>query len=161
MSTFLSIMAVFGWIIAGGLSTFGILDSQKRSRREDEDKVAQNLITNLKLTTEEQDKTIKKMQADIAQHTKERDVEMKELAALVNHLQGRNSILEELFKGRNPKLDEFFKEAPSIFEITKENNEMSKSMQQSMKILTETMSDFLIKVELLIPKVILQNKNNG
>ena len=111
-----------GWIIAGALALAGVFNAKFRERRRESDETATNLINNLRTTVEVQEKSIAKMQHDMDEHTKQRDIEIKDLRDKVHNLSGRNSVLEDLFKGRDPAMQLFLKDAPNLMTIARQNN---------------------------------------
>ena len=71
-----------------------------------------------------------------------RDVEMKQMRDSLNHLQGRNAVLEELFKGRDPQMQNFLKDAPQLIQLAKANSE-------AIEHLTNKISEFLEAMKIL------------
>lgn len=121
------ILTIGGYLLAGIVALFGYMNPMWRQRHTEADEVSDRLVNNLKLTVEAQEKSMEKMQKEMAEHSRRRDAEIKELNQKVHELQGRNGVLEDLFKGRDPSMKAFFEEAPQILVIAKENNELVKN----------------------------------
>ena len=132
-----------GWVIAGVLTFVGLFNKQARERRREDEEVASNLIKNLQNTVDIQEKKISKMQEDMAFHTKERDKEVQNLREELKHLSGRNSMLEDLFKGRDPQMQTFLKEAPTLIELTKKDHELIEQSSEAVTALVKTMNEFV------------------
>lgn len=132
-----------GWIIAGVLAVVGVFNKQSRERRKEDESVASNLIKNLQTTAEIQQKEIEKMKEDASAHSKERDKEVQALREDLKHLGGRNSMLEDLFKGRDPQMQAFLSEVPLLMEITKKDHELIEQGSKSLTVLVEAMTQFL------------------
>ena len=142
-TTITLILTMGGWIIAGVLGIVGFFDRGKRERRKEDDDVASNLIKNLQVTADVQEKKIIKMQEEMEAHGKERDKEVQALREELKHLSGRNSMLEDLFKGRDPQMQAFLKDVPILMEITKKDHELIEQGSQALTVLVETMTKFL------------------
>lgn len=136
------ILTIGGWIIAGVLAVVGVFNKQSRERRREDEDVASNLIKNLQTTVEVQEKTIAKMQETMEKHTKERNEEMQKLRDQMTHISGRNSMLEDLFKGRDPQMQAFLKEAPMLVEIIKADHELIEENTKMLTALGSAMSKF-------------------
>ena len=139
----LSHLNLAGWVVAGGFGLYGIFNKKQRERRIDDDQTASNLITNLKTSLDIQEKTITKMQSDMEMHSKARDVQIKELSEKVHNLTGRNGILEDLFKGRDPAMQNFLKDAPILMTIAHENNGLAKETSGALVNLTQTIQSLV------------------
>lgn len=137
-------MTIGGWIIAGTLGLVGLFDRGKRERRKEDDQVASNLIKNLQTTSDLQEKKITKMQEDMAAHSKERDKEVQTLREELKHLTGRNSMLEDLFKGRDPQMQAFLKDAPLLIELAKKDHELIEQSSAAVTTLVEAMSKLIL-----------------
>jgi len=141
-----------GWVIAGVFGVIGIFNRQARERRKEDESVATNLINNLQKTVDLQEDTMKKMRLEMDAHTKERNEEIKGIRDQMSHLQGRNAVLEELFKGRDPAMQAFLKDAPMLLEITKKDHELIEESMKSITGLSATMSKFVETCEALLAK---------
>lgn len=126
-----------GYLIAAGLAVFSLFNSQWKQRQKDVDSTATNLINNLKTTVDIQEKTIAKIQKENSEHIVKRDAELKDLSAKLHELSGRNKVLEDLFKGRDPAMKAFFEDAPVILQIAKENNKLATDNSKAIHDLTE------------------------
>ena len=76
-------------------------------------------------------------------HTLERNKEMQTLREELKHLSGRNSMLEDLFKGRDPQMQTFLKEAPTLIELTKKDHELIEQSSEAVTALVKTMNEFV------------------
>ncbi len=124
-----------GYIIAGVLVVLGMFGMGARDRRSESDKVASDLINNLKLTVEQLEKANVAMTARLDQTTKE-----------LHLMQGRNEMLERLFNGAEGSILSFLKQAPSLVEMIKDNNALSHQNNAALTTLTDTMEKFLNKL---------------
>lgn len=149
--TIKEVIVYAGWAMAGLFAIAGYFNKENKQRESDGDKTASNLINNLKDTVGIQEKTIAKLQADMDAHTKARDVEIKQLQSDLNHLKGRNGLLEELFKGQDPDMQKFFNEAPELLILTKETHELAKNNAEMLAGLTQSMQIFVDKVSNMLP----------
>ena len=135
-----------GWVLAGAFALLGMFNSKQRERRRDDDITAANLINTLKTTVDIQEKAIAKMRTDMEEHTRQRDVEIKELRDKVHNLSGRNGVLEDLFKGRDPGMQNFLKEAPMLMDIARENNGLAKETSKALVNLTNTIEHLVSRL---------------
>lgn len=123
--TFTTLITIVGWMIAGGLAIFGVLNKQWRAREDEADSVAQRLIENLEATVDQQERTINK-QAELLEATR------KEM----HQMQGRNTVLEELFNGSENSILSFLKQTPELMKIARENHTYNKTNSEEIGKLT-------------------------
>lgn len=140
---FATLITLGGYAMAAILFIVAQFDKARREREQADDATASRLITNLKTTTELQEKEMERMRGEMASHKKERDEEIKGLTEKVNHMGGRNAVLEDLFKGRDPAMQVFLKDAPTLIALTKETNELAKGGNKSLDALTATLTRFV------------------
>lgn len=119
-------------MIAGVLGVYGLFNMQARSRRADDDSVSANLINNLKSTVDQMKEQNAIQAVKLEQTTKE-----------LHQMQGRNTVLEQLFNGQEGSIMAFLKQAPALVKITEENNAMAKRNADDIGKLTKA-------VELLV-----------
>lgn len=156
-----------GWILAngltvlglGGYAVFGVMTftgffKKDDSRRKESDTIADTLISRLQAQ-------VTQMQKDMDEHAVMRDTEIKTLRSQVDHLSGRNSVLEDLFKGRDPAMQVFFKDAPKLFDIAHENNGLAKENAQAIQNLTGTMAKFVDTLQPLLIHLELSPRTAG
>lgn len=141
-----------GWFAFGVLAVIGLFNKSRRVQRLEDDQTASNLITNLRTTVDVQEKTINQMQVDAAKKDKESREETHALRDQLNQLVGRNTILEELFKGRDPKQDEFFKQAPDVFKIMRETHTLVQQQTNATVHLTEAITKLIDRMD--SPKIV-------
>lgn len=128
----LEIIGFGGYIVGGAFAVYGIFDMRARTLRTANEETARNLIANLQATVTQQEKVAAKQEKDLGN-----------LRDQLNHMSGRNSVLEDILKGRDPAMAAVFKEAPAIFEIARQNHAMSKSTNEAIVKLTTTLEEFL------------------
>jgi uncharacterized protein YPO0396 len=141
--TVTTLVTLGGWLAAGGLAVFGLFNMTARQRRKESDDLADGLIKRLQQTVDQQAADLKRMQDEMTKHTQMRDSEIKELSGKVSHLQGRNSVLEDILKGRDPLQSEFFKASPKLFEIATENNRLAKETSEAISELVDAIEKIL------------------
>ena len=151
MEIFQTILTIGGYCIAGGFALISLFGNSKKKLNEEDDQTASRLISNLKSTVDLQEKTLKKIEEDNRAHTKARDEEIRILRTDLDHLRGRNGLLEELFKGQNPDMQRFFKESPKLIEISHSNNDLLKQSIEATNSLAGIMTDFLKQLEKVTP----------
>lgn len=125
-------------IVVAGSAAWYAFFSQKRSQQATDDDVATKLINNLKLTVDQQEKTIGGLTTKLDTTTKE-----------LHQMQGRNTVLEQLFNGSEGSILSFLKEAPKLTLIAEENNALAKETSNDIKSLIASI-DRLVTV--LAPK---------
>lgn len=138
----IAILGFGGYAIVGALVVLGFFKKDD-SRRTESDSIADTLINRLQQTVEQQTKDIARMQFDMDRHTKDRDEQIRKLSDELQHMKGRNSVLEDLFKGRDPAMQAFLKDAPALFDVAKENNGLAREMAQGLGSLEGTLSRFI------------------
>lgn len=116
-------------MIAGLLAIVGIFNYQSKQRRVDDDTTANNLINNLKSTTELQEKEINTLRGKEIEQGKE-----------IAHLQGQVKVLSDILQGRDPAMQEFLKHAPELVTIARENNGLAKANSEAMTNLTKAIT---------------------
>jgi hypothetical protein len=131
----LEIVAVLGAILAAGIYAFS---GQRKKQQADDDEVASKLITNLKLTVDQQEKTIGGLTVKLDTTTRE-----------LHQMQGRNTVLEQLFNGSEGSILSFLKEAPELMRVAKENHQLALTNSAELKQLTASI-EMLVKA--LTPK---------
>lgn len=141
------IFTLGGWAVAGVFIIIGFFGQSSKLRREEADKLADGLIQRLNQTVEQQTKDIAKMQADMEAHTKSRDEEIRKLSDDLKHMQGRNAVLEELFKGRDPQMQAFLKDAPMLMEIAQSNNQLAKATNESVGSLADAVRELVERID--------------
>jgi uncharacterized coiled-coil protein SlyX len=132
-STLLTIFGYAGWGIAGVFGIIGLFDRSARARRQEDDATASNLITNLRTTTDLQEKEIGVLRAKEIEQGKE-----------IAHLQGQVKTLSEIMQGRDPSMQSFFKEAPELLVMVKENNQSAKESAAAIVSLTNALTKLVI-----------------
>lgn len=154
----LGAVALSGYVVAGVFAFRGQWDAASKQKREEADKLADGLITRLQQTVEQQSKDLETMKGEMDRHTKERNAEVQQLRDDLKHLQGRNSVLEDLFKGRDPAMQSFFKDAPKLFDMAETNHGLINETNAEIKNLAQTLAKFvdaiqpvLIHAELMKP----------
>lgn len=128
----IGLLAVVGWTIAGFFVVMGIFGSKNSERRRESDVLADGLIQRLKETVEQQSKDIAELQTQMVNQQAE-----------LNHVKGRNAVLEDLFKGRDPSMQQFLSDAPTLMEIARENNGLAKEMGNGLSKLEGTLARFI------------------
>lgn len=141
------ILTISGWAVAGIFVIIGFFGQGNKTRKEESDKLADGLINRLQQTVEQQTKDIFKMQQDMVENTKNRDEEIRKLSDDLKHMQGRNAVLEDLFKGRDPAMQVFLKDAPHLFEITEQNNNFAKVTHDAITELAKAMKDLVERID--------------
>ena len=134
------ILAIVGWGVTGFLVVTGIFGSKYTDRRKESDRLADDLINRLKETVEQQSKDIAELKTQMSTQRAELD-----------HVKGRNSVLEDLFKGRDPGMQQFLKDAPMLMEIAHANNALAKENSEAVSHLTDTLSTFFERLEPMLP----------
>lgn len=149
----MSILGIGGYFIVGLFVFLGLFKKNKDERAKQADNIADTLIARLQ-------ERVKQLEEDMAEHTKMRDDQIQKLQSTVDHLTGRNAVLEELFKGRDPAMQTFLKEAPTLITIARENNGLAKEVSQGLTSLENTLMKFvdtlqplLIHLELKKPEI--------
>lgn len=134
------VLAIVGWGVTGFLVVTGIFGSKYTDRRKESDRLADDLINRLKETVEQQSKDIAELKTQMSTQRAELD-----------HVKGRNSVLEDLFKGRDPGMQQFLKDAPMLMEIAHANNALAKENSEAVSHLTDTLSTFFERLEPMLP----------
>lgn len=133
-----------GWVIAGVLAVVGYFNIKTKDRQKESDGLADTLIKRLQQTVDSQTEDLKRMQVELDTRTNQRDQEIVTLQHDLSHLQGRNGLLEELFKGRDPSMDTFFKkDGPQILSMTQANTASIEILVQSINNLIHTLTPLL------------------
>lgn len=139
-----SVIGLSGYALVGFFAMMGYFKKNIVDERQNEaDKVGDVLINRLKDTVDQQEKTITKMLSDMKEHTEKRDKEMSLMRDDLHKMKGRNELLEELFKGRDPAMQDFLKNAPMLVQIVKENNGLAKDSSEALTHLTDTIASFV------------------
>lgn len=138
-----TLLAFGGYAMFGIFAAFGYFNRQDTTRTKESDQLADTLIKRLQQTVDQQAKDLARMDTDMKAHTEKRDVEIKKLQGDLSHLTGRNSVLEDLFKGRDPGMQMFLKEAPELIRVAQENNVLGKSTAVSVKIMADAMTTLI------------------
>lgn len=121
-----------GYVIAGMLMILGMFGMQVRQRRDDGEKLTQNLISNYRLTVEQQEQKIKDLnEKEVAQG--------KEIA----HLQGQVKVLTDILQGRDPEQMAVFRDLPQAIVVAKDSNAQSHKNGAAIERLTETFEKFI------------------
>jgi uncharacterized coiled-coil protein SlyX len=131
--TILNIIELAGWVVAGALALFGVYNRQKKSRETEDDRVASNLIANLRATTDLQEKELEKLRAKEVEQGKQ-----------IAHLEGQVKVLSEILQGRDPATKDIMSKIPEIYKVGVHNTE-------SIEKLTKTMSEFMEKLTNILP----------
>ena len=81
-----------------------------------------------------------------------RDIEllktqMIEQKSQLDHFKGRNAVLEELFKGRDPQMQAFLKDAPTLMEIAQSNNQLAKATNESVGSLADAVRELVERID--------------
>lgn len=140
---YLNILGLGGYVIAGILAFLGIFNVQLNSRRKENEALTNELITKLDRKVKDQAEEIELVRQQTKDHAIERDNQIRALQDDIKTLSGKNELLENLFKGRDPIMQTVFKEAPEIFAIARENNIYSKANNVALTELTQTIKDFI------------------
>lgn len=138
-----TIATLGGWAAFGVLAIVGLFSNQRRKRNIEDDQTAANLIANLRTTVDVQEKTIAQMRTDATVREKESREETHALRDQLNQMIGRNTFLEELFKGRDPLQQKMFEQAPAIFELVKDNHKMSQENGVAIANLTTAITELI------------------
>lgn len=145
-----AILEIAGFAVMGILVFTGAFSGKTRERRTEADDLSDKLITRLQQTVDQQAKDLDKMREDMNEHTKARDAEVKELRDQLKHLQGRNGVLEDLFKGRDPQMQMFLKDAPELMTIARANNSLAKENSEAITHLTQKLAQFIDTLQPLL-----------
>ena len=132
-----------GYIIAGIFVVLGMFGMSSRTRRKENDGLADTLITNLQRTVDVQ-------KTEISQLQTQREEQGKEIA----HLQGRLSVMMEILQGRDPLQAAFFKESPMLFAIARENKELAEKTNESVGHMALAVENFINTFSASMPKVV-------
>lgn len=130
IAAYLDIAAVIA--AAAGAAWYAFFNSRNNQRAAD-DSVSSNLIQNLKTTSDMQEKMIGTLTTKLDQTTKELHV-----------MQGRNTVLEELFNGSENSILSFLKQAPELITIAKENHDLSKKNADDIAALTASIGKLVV-----------------
>jgi outer membrane murein-binding lipoprotein Lpp len=139
----LGAVAVSGYVIAGVFALRGQWDTAAKQKRSEADELSDKLIERLQQTVDQQSKDLENMRVAMEKHTSERNKEVQTLRDDLKHLQGRNGVLEDLFRGRDPAMQAFLKDAPTLMEIARENNGLARETGQGLQKLEATLSRFV------------------
>ncbi len=131
-TSLLPLLNLAGWIVAGAIGVFGVFNGQWRQRRAEDDSTATNLINNLRTTTELQEKEIVALRAKEVEQGRE-----------IAHLQGQVKILSEVMQGRDPAMQKFLTDAPTLMTIAKENNGLAKETAHALNGLADAITAFV------------------
>lgn len=134
-----------GWVIAGIFAVIGMFSFTTKSRRVENDQLTTNLINNLTKTVETYKEENANLKTQMEKNASERDAQILKLQTDFSHLAGRNSLLEELFKGRDPKQEAAYSEIPKMSATVTATNE-------SVGELADLIKTFINTVTPLIPK---------
>lgn len=143
-------LGIGGYFVVGLFVFLGYFKRSTDDRRSEADKLADGLITRLQQTVDQQAKDMTALQEQMNKHTVQRDAEIKDLRGKVDHLTGRNGVLEDLFKGRDPAMQTFLKEAPTLITIARENNGLAKEMADGLGSLENTLMKFVDTLQPLL-----------
>lgn len=127
-----TIVSFGGYIISGILAVIGIFNYQARSRRQEDDLTATNLINNLKTTTELQERELVSLRLKEVEQGKE-----------IAHLQGQVKVLSDIFQGRDPAVQAFIAKAPELLAIANENNGYAKKNFEATSKLTDAITELV------------------
>lgn len=130
--TLLNMFELAGWLVAGIIGFIGIFNKQRQTRRVEDDQVANNLIANLRTTTDLQEKELEKLRTKEVENGKE-----------IAHLQGQVKVLSEILQGRDPATKEIMSQIPEIYKIGTHNGE-------SIEKLTTTMTEFMKQLTVVL-----------
>jgi len=136
--TLTNIVMFGGYIIAGVLVVLGMFGMQVRQRRGESDTVASTLINNLQASLKLTEDNLKTTMGRLDTTTKE-----------LHQMQGRNTVLEQLFNGSEGSILSFLKQAPELMRVAKENHEISQTNAAELKQLTTSIN---LLVTALTPK---------
>ena len=135
-SGIVGLLAVAGWIIAGIFVFVGIFGKGYGERRRESDELADGLIKRLKETVDQQSRDIELLKT-----------QMIEQKSQLDHFKGRNAVLEELFKGRDPQMQAFLKDAPTLMEIAQSNNQLAKATNESVGSLADAVRELVERID--------------
>ncbi len=135
---------ISGYLIAGAFALYTQYSKQKTQSKTEDDKVASNLINNLKITVDQQEKALKDTNIKLEQTTKD-----------LHLMQGRNSVLEGLFNGNENSILAFLKQAPQLMEVASENHKLAVASNEALTNLTNTMNNFLLHIMPLMDKPLI------
>lgn len=146
----LTLLGFGGYALVGIFAVLGYFNGTVSSRRKESDSLADGLISRLKETVDQQQKTMDATNVRLDQTTKE-----------LHQMQGRNGMLEELFKGRDPAMQTFLQAAPRLIEIANENNVLAKATSTSVAAMADALTGFMIKLAESpspVPQFVLKDK---
>ena len=151
LDVILAILGLGGYVFAGIFAFRGQWDKKTKEKQEEDRKLSDNLIQRLQQTVDQQVKDMDEMKRQMASQRDE-----------IKHFQGRNAVLEELFKGRDPAMQNFLKDAPNLMDIARENNGLARENMQGLKKLEDTLAKFVNTLQpLLIHLEIAKNDTDG
>lgn len=153
IGTILSILGFAGYVVAGIFAFRGQWDTASKTKQSEERQLSDDLIKRLQQTVDQQAKDLEKMRDDMKEHTRVRDLEVKDLRDKVKHLEGRNGVLEDLFRGRDPAMQTFLRDAPKLIEIAHANNALAKENSDALTHLTTTIASFVDTLQPLLLKL--------
>lgn len=142
-SGIIAIIEILGFVVMGLFVFTGIFGSKNNERRTEADRIASELIERLK-------EKVEQLEQDMTEHTQQRDIELKDMTERleahqkeIHQLQGSNDAYLKILTLRDPAAQKVFSEAPAIFEIAKENNQLSRNNGESIIKLTNTLNQFI------------------
>ncbi|MDE2022414.1 MAG: hypothetical protein KGI71_05900 [Patescibacteria group bacterium] len=130
------ILTISGWAVAGFFVFLGFFGGGSKARREEAEKLADGLIQRLNQTVDQQGKDIEMLKTQLIDHKSQ-----------IDHFKGRNAVLEELFKGRDPQMQAFLKDAPHLMEIAQSNNELANSTNKAVGSLADAVRELVERID--------------
>lgn len=124
-----------GWVVAGIFVVLGFFGRGEASRRAENDKLADSVISRQKEDNEQKGKQIAALTIDLEQTKKD-----------LHQLQGRNTLLEELFKGRDPAMQTFLATAPRLIQIAEDNNNLAKATNASVGQMATALTELMTRL---------------
>lgn len=135
-----AIIEVLGFAGLGVLVLTGSFSGEAKRMQGESDRVAQDLISNYRITIEEQEKKISGLLVKEVEQGKQ-----------IAHLEGQLKVLADMVALRDPQTASVFSEAPEIFKLARENNQYSKANNAAIERLTNTIEEFINRLPPLMP----------
>ncbi len=127
-------------VVAGIFVILGLFGMGTRQRRQENDGLADSLISRLQKTVDQNAKDMQAMSARIDDQQKE-----------IHVLQGKNEAYLQIITLRDPATAKVFDEAPEIYKIARETHEFAKQQVEALKALTNTMEKFINNLPSVMP----------
>lgn len=125
LGTVLTILNLIALVVGGATAAWFAFFNQRGTQRASDDAVASNLISNLQSSLTLTENTLKATNDKLDKTTME-----------LHQMQGRNTVLEQLFNGSEGSILSFLKQAPELMRIANENHQLAKSNSEDLGKLT-------------------------